>query len=158
MKRLQRPTVLEKMKPFADMKNAKKQSACSSSRIAHSPNPPVVGVWLAGASVGPGSPIPTRIAEQLRGRKLPSFDAFRKAFWKAIAADPELSRQFKPRNLADMAKGFAPAAPKSEHAGKRISFELHHVELIRNGGAVYDMDNLKAVTPKLHIDIHRETK
>lgn len=118
----------------------------------------VTGIWLAGAGVGLGSPVPTRIADQLRGREFSSFDAFRKAFWKAVAADPELSRQFKPRNLSDMAKGFAPAAPKIEHAGKRISFELHHVELIKDGGAVYDVDNLRAVTSKHHIDIHRGTK
>ncbi|WP_085725425.1 S-type pyocin domain-containing protein [Pseudomonas sp. R37(2017)] len=118
----------------------------------------VTGNWLAGASAGEGSPVPTRIADQLRGREFASFDAFRKAFWKAVAADSELSRQFKPRNLADMAKGFAPAAPKNEHAGKRISFELHHVELIKDGGAVYDVDNLRAVTSKHHINIHRGTK
>ncbi|MGH8439753.1 MAG: S-type pyocin domain-containing protein [Pseudomonas sp.] len=118
----------------------------------------VTGIWLAGAGVGLGSPVPTRIADQLRGREFSSFDAFRKAFWKAVAADPELSRQFKPRNLSDMAKGFAPAAPKSEHVGKRISFELHHVELIKDGGAVYDVDNLRAVTSKHHIDIHRGMK
>ncbi|AIL61983.1 S-type pyocin domain-containing protein [Pseudomonas alkylphenolica] len=118
----------------------------------------VTGIWLAGAGVGLGSPVPTRIADQLRGLEFSSFDAFRKAFWQAIAADPELSRQFKSRNLSDMAKGFAPAAPKSEHVGKRISFELHHVELIKDGGAVYDVDNLRAVTSKHHIDIHRGMK
>jgi hypothetical protein len=118
----------------------------------------VAGIWLAGAGAGEGSPVPTRIADQLRGREFSSFDAFRKAFWKAVAADSELSRQFKPRNLSDMAKGFAPAAPKSEQIGRRISFELHHVELIKDGGAVYDVDNLRAVTSKHHIDIHRGTK
>ena len=94
----------------------------------------VTGIWLDGASTGLGSPIPTRIADQLRGREFSSFDSFRKAFWKAVAADPELSRQFKPRNLSDMAKGFSPTTPKSEHVGKRISFELHHVEMIKEGG------------------------
>lgn len=118
----------------------------------------VTGIWLAGAGVGLGSPIPTRIADQLRGREFSSFDAFRKAFWKAVAADSELSQQFKPRNLSDMAKGFVPAGPKREHAGKRISFELHHVEFIKDGGAVYDVDNLRAVTSKHHIDLHRGTK
>ncbi|MGE8176014.1 S-type pyocin domain-containing protein [Pseudomonas fluorescens] len=118
----------------------------------------VSGIWLAGAGTGSGAPIPTRIADQLRGKSFSSFDAFRAAFWIAVANDVELSQQFSPRNLSGMAKGFAPAAPKNEHAGKRIAFELHHVELIRDGGAVYDADNLRAVTPRHHIDIHRGVK
>lgn len=115
----------------------------------------VTGIWLAGAGAGLGAPIPTRIADQLRGKNFSSFDAFRKALWIAVANDAELSQQFSSRNLSGMAKGLAPAAPKNEHAGKRISFELHHVELIKDGGVVYDADNLRAVTPRRHIDIHR---
>lgn len=115
----------------------------------------VTGIWLAGAGAGLGAPVPPRIADQLRGKSFNSFDAFRKAFWIAVSNDAELSQQFSARNLSGMAKGLAPAAPKSEHAGKRIAFELHHVELIKDGGAVYDADNLRAVTPRRHIDIHR---
>jgi len=115
----------------------------------------VTGIWLAGASAGLGAPVPSQIANQLLGQKFSSFDAFRKAFWIAVANDSELSKQFSPRNLSGMAKGLAPATPKSEHAGKRIAFELHHVELIKDGGAAYDADNLRAVTPRRHIDIHR---
>ncbi|WP_148279823.1 HNH endonuclease [Pseudomonas syringae] len=104
-------------------------------------------------------PIATRIADQLRGKSFSSFGAFRKVFWISLANDSELSQQFSSPNLSGMAwhgmawqKGLAPpAAPKSEHAGKRIAFELHHVELIKNGGAVYDADNLRAVTPSRHI-------
>ena len=99
-----------------------------------------------------------RIADQLCGKSFSSFGAFRKALWKAVANDSELSQQFSSRNLSGMGKGLAPAAPKSEHAGKRIAFELHHVELIKDGGAVYDADNLRAVTPRRHIDIHRGGK
>ncbi|QCY14670.1 HNH endonuclease [Pseudomonas sp. MPC6] len=54
--------------------------------------------------------------------------------------------------------GLAPAAPKIEHAGKRVAFGLHHIELIKDGGAVYDVDNLRAVTPRRHIDLHRKTE
>ncbi|WP_323561609.1 hypothetical protein [Pseudomonas sp. Dout3] len=45
-----------------------------------------------------------------------------------------------------------------DQIGKRISFELHHVERIADGGAVYHVDNLRANTPKNHIDIHREAQ
>ncbi len=38
--------------------------------------------------------------------------------------------------------------------GKRCSFEIHHVEPIKNGGNIYDLDNLRVVTPKRHIEIH----
>ena len=116
----------------------------------------VTGIWLAGAGGGLGTPLPASIADQLRGKSFSSFDAFRKAFWIAVSNDIELSQQFSSRNLSGMAKGLAPAAPKTEHAGMRVAFELHHVELIKDGGAVYDVDNLRAVTPRRHVDIHKE--
>lgn len=116
----------------------------------------VTGIWLAGAGVGEGSPVPKRIADQLRGREFSSFDAFRKAFWKAVAGDPELSRQFNEDNIKRLVKGLAPTTRVRDQTGKRISFELHHVEHIAQGGAVYDVDNLRANTPKNHIDIHKE--
>ncbi|NCE89788.1 S-type pyocin domain-containing protein [Pseudomonas sp. L13] len=115
----------------------------------------VTGIWLAGAGVELGAPIPNRIADQLRGEKFNSFDDFRSAFWIAVASDSVFNQQFSSRNLSAMSKGLAPAAPTSGHAGKRIAFELHHVELIKNGGAVYDVSNLRAVTPKRHIEIHK---
>jgi hypothetical protein len=127
----------------------------SSPGVATGQGEDVTGIWLAGASTGLGASVPSQIAKQLQGQEFSSFDTFRKAFWIAVANDAELSKQFSTRNLSGMAKGLAPAAPKIEHAGKRIAFELHHVELIKDGGAVYDSDNLRAVTPRRHIDIHR---
>lgn len=70
----------------------------------------VSGTWLAGAGVGLGAPIPTRIADQLRGKSFSSFDAFRSAFWKAVVADSELSSQFIPDNIERMLNGNAPKA------------------------------------------------
>ncbi len=115
----------------------------------------VSGIWLAGAGVGLGAPIPTSIADKLSGKSFSSFDAFRKAFWKAVAEDPELSSQFIPRNIDRMQDGFAPTARYADAVGKRKVFELHHVELVSEGGKVYDVDNLRVNTPKNHIDIHR---
>ncbi|WP_367834585.1 hypothetical protein [Pseudomonas lundensis] len=39
--------------------------------------------------------------------------------------------------------------------GGRKVHELHHIDRIADGGAVYDVDNLRANTPKNHIDLHR---
>ncbi|MDD2050867.1 HNH endonuclease signature motif containing protein, partial [Pseudomonas putida] len=111
-----------------------------------------------GAGVGLGSPVPTRIADQLRGREFSSFDAFRKAFWIEVGNDPALSSQFNQDNIKRLVKGLAPTTRMRDQIGKRISFELHHVEHIADGGAVYDVDNLRANTPKNHIDIHREAQ
>jgi hypothetical protein len=115
----------------------------------------VVGIWLAGAGVGLGVPVPSQIADQLRGREFKDFDTFRQTFWELVAKDPELSQQFNERNLKGMLNGLAPVTPRAGHAGKRIAFELHHIELIKDGGAVYDTDNINVVTPRRHIDIHR---
>jgi hypothetical protein len=83
----------------------------------------VAGIWLAGAGVGDGAPIPTRIADKLRGREFSSFDAFREAFWKEVANDPELSAQFAPQNITRMGNGLSPATPRRDCVGERRVFE-----------------------------------
>lgn len=115
----------------------------------------VFGIWLAGAGEGLGAPIPTRIADGLRGRSFNSFDAFRAEFWQSIANDAELAIQFNADNIDRMKGGNAPIARHRDTVGKRKSFELHHIELVSEGGQVYGLDNLRVVTPKNHIDLHR---
>ena len=69
---------------------------------------PVGDNWLGNAGVGAGSSIPTEIADKLRGRTFGSFDLFRRAFWKAVADDPELSKQFESDDIDIMKLGRAP--------------------------------------------------
>ena len=118
----------------------------------------VVGIWLAGAGTGLGVPIPARIADHLRGRKFKSFDDFRKAFWTAVGNDPELLSQFKPTNQNKLRNGKAPFAQRPEHNGENARYEIHHIENIQHGGAVYDVDNLAIMTPKRHVEIHKEDR
>ena len=72
-----------------------------------------------------------------------------------MANDPELSKQFNPGSLAVMRDGGAPYVRESEQAGGRIKIEIHHKVRIADGGGVYNMGNLVAVTPKRHIEIHK---
>lgn len=116
------------------------------------------GTWLAGAGSGLGSPIPKGIADQLRGREFRSFDAFREALWRAVSDDPELAAQFNNSNKARVRDGMAPRARASDTVGGRRSFELHHKIPISESGEVYDLDNLGVVTPRHHIDLHRNNK
>ena len=118
----------------------------------------VTGIWLAGAGKALGSPIPSQIADQLRGREFSSFDDFRKAFWVAVSEDAALSSQFNDSNRSRMAEGLAPRARFADTVGKRRSFELHHEIPISKGGEVYNVDNIRAMTPKHHIDTHRGTQ
>jgi hypothetical protein len=115
----------------------------------------VTGIWLAGASAGLGSPIPAQIADKLRGREFSRFDDFREAFWTAVSEDAGLSSQFNDNNRSRMAKGLAPRARFTDTVGKRRSFELHHEIPIAQNGEVYNVDNIRTMTPKLHIDTHR---
>lgn len=115
----------------------------------------VSGIWLAGARTGIGVPIPTRIANRLRGREFSSFDKFREAFWEEVANDPDLAEQFIQGNIERMRDGLSPKARRQDRAGDRTSYELHHVEHIANNGAVYDIDNLRVNTPKNHVENHR---
>lgn len=81
-----------------------------------------------------GAPVPKQIADKLSGRYYKNFDEFRKDFWKEVAKDPVLSKQFTKGNLITMSKGNAPAAPLSEQVGGRIKFELDHNHEIQDGG------------------------
>ncbi|PKA71380.1 S-type pyocin [Pseudomonas baetica] len=119
---------------------------------------PITGIWLEGASTGTGAPIPEQIADALRGRSFESFDDFRAAFWLEVSKDPVLNSQFIEDNQAKLARGRAPVAIRPEQVGERVKFEIHHIEYIKNGGEVYNVDNLAVMTPKLHIQVHKDVK
>ncbi|CAI1809374.1 Colicin-D [Serratia entomophila] len=114
--------------------------------------------WLNKAGQELGSPVPSQVADKLRGREFANFDAFRKAFWQEVSKDPALSKQFIVSNRSRMAVGKAPKARKLDAAGKRTSFEIHHINEISKGGDVYNIDNLRVMTPKRHVDIHKGGK
>lgn len=114
----------------------------------------VTGTWLADADQGNGSPIPSQIADKLRGRTFSNFDGFREAFWQEVSKDPELSKQFIPANVTRAANGRAPRAKFADTVGKRRSFEIHHLTPISQGGEVYNVDNMGVMTPKHHIGTH----
>lgn len=115
----------------------------------------VSGIWLANAGRDLGAPVPTRVADSLRGREFSSFDDFRKAFWIAVSQESSLAGQFNDANRARIEAGLAPRARFADTVGKRRSFELHHEVPIAEGGEVYNVDNINVTTPKRHIDIHR---
>ena len=112
------------------------------------------GNWVGAASTSDGAPVPQQIADTLREREFSSFNAFRKAFWKAVANDQTLLDQFSLYNKSDIKNGLSPSVPASEQVGGRKKLEIHHTQPISEGGAVYDMDNLRILTPKQHIQIH----
>ncbi|MBK5342123.1 S-type pyocin domain-containing protein [Pseudomonas sp. TH49] len=116
----------------------------------------VSGIWLEHARTGSGAPIPTTIADSLRGREYSTFDSFRRAFWTAVSRDGVVAGQFSEDSLERMRNGKAPRARLIDAAGKRISHEIHHVELISEGGEVYNVDNLRIYTPKNHVETHQE--
>ena len=115
---------------------------------------PVVGRWLEAAAQGEGAAIPSQIADQLRGKRFSNFRAFREAFWRAVGADSDLSGQFRASNRARLALGKSPFTVPSEQLGGNKVFELHHVEYIKNGGEIFDLDNLKVLTPRHHYQTH----
>ncbi|WP_341522002.1 S-type pyocin domain-containing protein [Pseudomonas sp. G.S.17] len=123
--------------------------------IASGYGKPVTGTWLGANTRREGAPIPSNIADKLRGQRFANFDRQREAIWSAVAEDPELSKQFNKHNLDEMAKGYAPYAPLINQVGGRKKFEIHHQHWIKSGGAVYDMDNLVVLAPDQHIEKHR---
>ena len=116
--------------------------------------------WL-GMSVsnnGNGAPIPAHIADKLRGREFKTFDEFREALWLEVSQYPELIAQFSSGNQTRIKQGLTAKAPiDGWHYGpKEIvkKFQIHHRVAIEYGGSVYDIDNLRIVTPRLHDEIH----
>ncbi|WP_457970314.1 HNH endonuclease signature motif containing protein [Pseudomonas sp. R4-84] len=119
---------------------------------------PVSGIWLGEAARTTGAAIPDRIADQLRGREFANFHRFREAFWRAVAADRDLSKQFNGSNLREMTKGAPPFASRLDQVGGRRKFEIHHKHEVAKGGAVYDLENLLVMTARRHIDFHKGEK
>ena len=115
----------------------------------------VPGEWLDHVRAGLGAPIPTSIADSLRGREFSSFNSFRRAFWVAVSRDPSLAGQFSEDSLSRMQEGKAPRARDGDMVGKRQTHDIHHVEQVSEGGEVYNVDNLRVNTPKNHIDVHK---
>jgi hypothetical protein len=114
----------------------------------------VSGNWVGTASTQEGAPIPVQVADKLRGREFSSFKAFRQEFWKAVAADPELSSHLSRLSRIETEKGLSAKAPSAGHVGKRTKYELHHVIPISDDGEVYNLDNIRLLEPKQHIEIH----
>jgi len=113
--------------------------------------------WLRDTAGGQGAPIPSSIANQLKGRTFSSFDGLRQAIWLAVSKDQGLSIRLVPFQLAELLKRQAPYAPESGWIGKRVKYEIHHKHWISDGGDVYDLDNLTIMTPRDHIETHRKS-
>jgi len=96
--------------------------------------------WRTQAGSHDGAPIPTQIADQLRGQVFERFDAFQRAFWKTVAMTPALNAQFNIDNRALMLSGAAPLSEQTE--GNHALRILHRVDVMQ-GADVYDLDNMK---------------
>lgn len=118
----------------------------------------VSGIWLGTRSRSGGAPIPKQIADKLRGREFSNFRAFREALWRAVSDDLELATQFTANNVQEMSNGRAPFSRKADRLGGQVKLELHHVNQISKDGEIFDMDNIRIVTPKRHSEIHKGDK
>ncbi|QXW47371.1 MULTISPECIES: S-type pyocin domain-containing protein [Pseudomonas syringae group] len=119
---------------------------------------PVTATWLRGSTASQPAPIPSSLAEKLRGRPFTSFDKLREAIWLEVSKDPELSRHLGELSRMEVSDKRAPIVRAADRVGKRVKYEIHHKHWIREGGAVYDLDNLVIMTPKDHIQAHRKNQ
>ncbi len=141
-------------------REVKPQAAASTQTAEERRNTPGVGAGRGQIVKGRwwselgGAPVPRQIADQLRDRNFANWPAFRSAFWQAVANTPELASQFSSQNRRLMAIGNAPIAIRSHHVGSQREFRLHHVQRITDEGPVYDVDNIRLVSPLQHDQIH----
>jgi hypothetical protein len=118
----------------------------------------VSGIWLGTRSRSGGAPIPKQIADKLREREFSNFRAFREALWRAVSDDLELATQFTANNVQEISNGRAPFSRKADRLGGQVKLELHHVKHVSKDGEIFDMDNIRIVTPKRHSEIHKGDK
>lgn len=90
---------------------------------------PVSVDWFNRALSQGGAPVPVQIAALLRGQVFKRFDLFTAAFWRAVAADPQLNPQLNDPSLEQMRNGTGPVV-------------IYHKQAVSKGGGAYDMDNL----------------
>ncbi|MHB1059895.1 MAG: CHC2 zinc finger domain-containing protein [Rhodanobacter sp.] len=115
---------------------------------------PASGVWLDAATP---TPIPSQVGDALIGKEFKTFDDLREAIWESVGNNPDLASGFSRQNISQMQNGFAPFAPSeylNESGAFGQSFNIHHFEPISEGGLVYDLSNLRIVSPKIHYGIH----
>ena len=102
---------------------------------------------------GSGGRRPKQIADELAGKQFSNFGQLRSAFWKSAAGNAELASQFSKQNLGRMRRGLAPRAVPGQQVGKQMSYVLHHVKPINQGGSVYDLGNIMVMTPRYHQEV-----
>jgi LysM repeat protein len=106
--------------------------------------------WLSSGSAA----IPKQVLDKLKGQRLNSGSDLTRAIWKAVADTPELAKDFGQADLWRMQHDRSPRVTKADqHRGQR-TWIVHHQNDIQFGGPVYDLSNLRIVTPKEHYRIH----
>lgn len=106
--------------------------------------------WLRGSNAN-AAKVPLQVAKRLAGRHYSSFGAFRTAFWKEVARDPILSKQFGIGDRRRMhLRGSAPEVVFDERLKKSKSYELDHSVPLASDGNVYDLNNLIIRSPLNH--------
>lgn len=72
-----------------------------------------------------------------------------------IGRSPLFEGQFDLGDLLVMRRGLALVANDNEQVGSRVKYEIHHVQKIDDGGDVYDVDNVRILSPRYHIEAHK---
>lgn len=112
----------------------------------------IKGNWLKGKEGNAGL-FPKSVADKLSGKNFANFDEFRAKFWKTVAEDENLIKDFSESNKTLMKQGNAPFPSKNQRLGGQETYQIHHKTPINQGGEVYNMDNLIIVTPRFHKEI-----
>lgn len=128
---------------IGDIRYAKGTVFASNSLREGGPN------WLATGH------IPSQVANLLVGREYKSFGGLKQAIWRTAAKFPELTEGLSARDIGRMSRGLAPSAERADWRGRMTSYQLHHQHEIRLGGPVYDLSNIRALTPRAHGELHR---
>ncbi len=120
--------------------------------VAHASQPLINPDKMLRGSANNAAYVPKEVAQLMEGKTFNSFDAFRNEFWKSMAKT-KYGKEFGAKNLARMLEGNAPFTIKPQYLGKQKTYQLHHASPLHNGGATYDLSNIRIVTPRYHQEI-----
>lgn len=124
----------------------------NSPGVATSSKPLYNSETMLRGTQGNAGLVPKEVAAKLEGKSFSSFDQFREKFWTAVS-ETKYAGEFSTANQSLMKGGKAPRTVLEQTAEGRVTYELHHITPINQGGSVYDMSNLAVVTPRFHAEV-----
>jgi hypothetical protein len=94
------------------------------------------------------------VHQEMIGKRVENFSHFRRLFWmSAFNSHEAMIRNICKKNELFWTSRMSPFCMDEQITGRRVRYELHHINPIHNGGCPYDLSNILACTPMFHAEL-----